>query len=96
MSMYAEDALLNAERLRSQRLLAIPREFVESEDFCESVIDNESYIEASEWEYDGDMSSKWEQSNSKVGGDEDCASGVCRIEIWVMGAWKFILASNVE
>lgn len=49
MSMYTEDALLNAERLRSQRLLVIPREFAESEDLCESVIDNESYIEASEW-----------------------------------------------
>jgi hypothetical protein len=48
MSMYAEEALLSDERLRSQRLLAIPRDVVENEDFCESDIDKESYMEASD------------------------------------------------
>ncbi len=106
MSMYAEDALLSDERLRSQRLLAIPRDVLENEDFCESVIDNESYMEASELCCDGDMSSKREQSNSKVVGDdvEDCAvdSGEGRIlhdelmetlSIWDVNVWKFILES---
>ena len=32
LSMYAEDALLSDDRLRSHRLLEIPRELVEKED----------------------------------------------------------------
>ena len=102
LSMYAEDALLSEERLRSHRLLEIPRELVEKEDSWESVIDRASYIDSSEW-CDGDNSSKREQSNSNVVGDEeDCGSGgdddeiqhreeVAEVGVCELGARKFIL-----
>ncbi len=102
LSMYAEDTLLSEERLRSHRLLEIPRMLLEYEDSWESVIDKASYIDASEW-WDGDKSSKREQSNSNVVGDEeDCGSGgdddeiqhredVKEVGVSEFGVRKFIL-----